>query len=164
MITAFEAGGDFHSRTALGMYPYIRERVEAGEVLLERDEGGAASDLPLLKDVYASERRKAKVCLVEKPTKPISNVQKFTPKKHTHTTHTHHQVLNFSIAYGKTARGLAKDWNVSIDEAKETLDRWYADRPEVSISTAPPPEPRTSMTLLRVWPCRTGAGVARASP
>lgn len=25
MLTAFKEGGDFHSRTAMGMYPYIRE-------------------------------------------------------------------------------------------------------------------------------------------
>lgn len=41
------------------------------------------------------------------------------------------QVLNFSIAYGKTAHGLSKDWGVSLKEAEETLKRWYADRPEV---------------------------------
>lgn len=27
--------------------------------------------------------------------------------------------------------GLAKDWNVTQEEAQETLDRWYSDRPEV---------------------------------
>ncbi len=37
-------------------------------------------------------------------------------------------MLNFSIAYGKTAHGLAKDWKVSTKEAQETLDRWYEDR------------------------------------
>ena len=40
-------------------------------------------------------------------------------------------MLNFSIAYGKTAHGLAKDWKVSTTEAQETLDRWFEDRPEV---------------------------------
>lgn len=30
MITAFEAGGDFHSRTALGMYDHIKEAIAAG--------------------------------------------------------------------------------------------------------------------------------------
>ena len=25
----------------------------------------------------------------------------------------------------------SKDWGVSIEEAKETVDRWYKDRPEV---------------------------------
>jgi DNA polymerase-1 len=41
------------------------------------------------------------------------------------------KTLNFSIAYGKTARGLSKDWGVSLAEAEETLQRWFADRPEV---------------------------------
>eukprot|EP00605_Chrysophyceae_sp_TOSAG23-4_P000645 GSChrysophyteH1.ASY1.ANO1.726.1 assembled CDS len=39
--------------------------------------------------------------------------------------------LNFSIAYGKTVHGLALDWGISKDEAEETLNAWYADRPEV---------------------------------
>ncbi len=41
------------------------------------------------------------------------------------------KVLNFSIAYGKTPHGLAKDWNVTVREAQNTLDLWYKDRPEV---------------------------------
>jgi DNA polymerase family A len=41
------------------------------------------------------------------------------------------KTLNFSIAYGKTAHGLSKDWDVSVNEAKELLKAWYADRPEV---------------------------------
>jgi DNA polymerase-1 len=41
------------------------------------------------------------------------------------------KMLNFSIAYGKTAMGLSKDWKVSLDEAKQTLNLWYSDRPEV---------------------------------
>jgi DNA polymerase I-like protein with 3'-5' exonuclease and polymerase domains len=40
-------------------------------------------------------------------------------------------VLNFSIAYGKTAHGLSRDWGTSLKEAQETVERWYADRPEV---------------------------------
>ena len=63
-------------------------------------EGEGKAPVPLLKELFASERRKAKV-------------------------------LNFSIAYGKTAHGLSKDWKVSIDEAKNTVEKWYADRPEV---------------------------------
>merc|ERR1711871_1548229 len=35
MIAAFEAGGDFHSRTAMGMYPDIAKAVADGTVLLE---------------------------------------------------------------------------------------------------------------------------------
>lgn len=67
--------------------------------MLEWDGEGKAP-VPLLKEMFASERRKAKV-------------------------------LNFSIAYGKTAHGLGKDWKVSLDEAQNTVNRWYADRPEV---------------------------------
>ena len=74
--------------------------VAAGDCLLEWDGDGKAP-VPLLKEKFASERRKAKV-------------------------------LNFSIAYGKTAYGLSKDWNVSLTEAEETVERWYSDRIEVS--------------------------------
>lgn len=103
MIEAFQAGGDFHSRTALGMFKYIQEDVEEGGCLLEWDgeaHGGAAPTVPLLKDKYASERRKAKT-------------------------------LNFSIAYGKTAHGLSQDWGVTKKEAEEMLTAWYDSRPEV---------------------------------
>ena len=41
------------------------------------------------------------------------------------------KTLNFSIAYGKTAHGLSKDWGVSQTEAQEMLDKWYDARPEV---------------------------------
>lgn len=98
MIEAFAAGGDFHSRTAMGMYPAIAADVAAGRVVLEGHDG--TNTAPLLKDVYASERRRAKV-------------------------------LNFSIAYGKTAVGLSKDWGTTVEEARATLDAWYEDRPEV---------------------------------
>ncbi|RDX63967.1 DNA polymerase I B, chloroplastic/mitochondrial [Mucuna pruriens] len=102
MLEAFEAGGDFHSRTAMNMYPYIREAVEKKEVLLEwhSQPGEDKPPVPLLKDAFASERRKAKM-------------------------------LNFSIAYGKTPVGLSKDWKVSVKEARRTVDLWYNDRKEV---------------------------------
>ncbi|BAT88889.1 DNA polymerase I [Vigna angularis] len=102
MLEAFEAGGDFHSRTAMNMYPYIREAVERKEVLLEwhPQPGEDKPPVPLLKDAFASERRKAKM-------------------------------LNFSIAYGKTAMGLSRDWKVSVKEARRTVDLWYNDRKEV---------------------------------
>ena len=45
------------------------------------------------------------------------------------------QVLNFSIAYGKTAHGLSRDWGTSQQDAQATVDRWYSDRPEVSPPT-----------------------------
>ncbi|KAL2247607.1 UNVERIFIED_CONTAM: DNA polymerase I A, chloroplastic/mitochondrial [Sesamum indicum] len=102
MLDAFKAGGDFHSRTAMNMYPHIREAVERKDVLLEwhPQPGEDKPPVPLLKDAFASERRKAKM-------------------------------LNFSIAYGKTTVGLARDWKVSREEAQETVDRWYSDRQEV---------------------------------
>ncbi|KAJ8542917.1 hypothetical protein K7X08_005440 [Anisodus acutangulus] len=100
MLGAFKAGGDFHSRTAMNMYPHIREAVEKGHVLLEW-QGEDKPPVPLLKDAFGSERRKAKM-------------------------------LNFSIAYGKTTIGLSRDWKVSVKEAKETVERWYSDRKEVS--------------------------------
>jgi DNA polymerase I len=100
MIKAFEAGGDFHSRTALDMFDYVKQKVDDGEVLLEWDYSKGDPPKPLLKDAFASERRKAKT-------------------------------LNFSIAYGKTAHGLSKDWGVSQKEAQEMLDKWYDARKEV---------------------------------
>lgn len=60
MIEAFEAGGDFHSRTALDMFPYVRDKVDAGDCLLEWDYARGDPPKPLLKDLFASERRKAK--------------------------------------------------------------------------------------------------------
>ncbi|VAH38191.1 unnamed protein product [Triticum turgidum subsp. durum] len=102
MLDAFKAGGDFHSRTAMNMYQHIREAVEEKRVLLEWDPqpGQEKPPVPLLKDAFGAERRKAKM-------------------------------LNFSIAYGKTAAGLARDWKVSKREAEDTLDLWYSDRKEV---------------------------------
>ncbi|PIN12213.1 DNA-directed DNA polymerase [Handroanthus impetiginosus] len=35
MLDAFKAGGDFHSRTAMNMYPHIREAIDRKELLLE---------------------------------------------------------------------------------------------------------------------------------
>lgn len=100
MVSAFKEGGCFHSRTAMGMFQHVREAVERGDCLLEWDYSKGDPPAPLLKDVFGSERRRAKT-------------------------------LNFSIAYGKTAHGLSKDWGVSIDEAKEMVRKWYDDRPEV---------------------------------
>ncbi|GMP65409.1 hypothetical protein CsSME_00026211 [Camellia sinensis var. sinensis] len=42
-------------------------------------------------------------------------------------------MLNFSIAYGKTPVGLARDWKVSVKEARETVDLWYSQRQEVRV-------------------------------
>ncbi|CAL9169995.1 unnamed protein product [Musa hybrid cultivar] len=63
MLEAFRAGGDFHSRTAMNMYSHVREAVEKKRVLLEwhRQPGEDKPPVPLLKDVFGSERRKAKM-------------------------------------------------------------------------------------------------------
>ncbi|KAK2635129.1 hypothetical protein Ddye_029921 [Dipteronia dyeriana] len=102
MLDAFKAGGDFHSRTAMSMYPHIREAVEMEQVLLEwhPQPGETKPPVPLVKDAFALERRKAKM-------------------------------LSFSIAYGIRPLGLARDWKVSVEEAKNTVDLWYKERPEV---------------------------------
>jgi DNA polymerase-1 len=100
MVDAFIQGGDFHSRTAMGMFDYIKKKVDDGDVYFEWDYSNGKPDKPMLKDEFASERRKAKT-------------------------------LNFSIAYGKTAHGLSKDWGVSVEEAEKMLQAWYGDRPEV---------------------------------
>lgn len=60
MIDAFHAGGDFHSRTAMDMFDYVQEKVDSGECLLEWDYSQGAPSKPMLKDMFASERRKAK--------------------------------------------------------------------------------------------------------
>ena len=91
--------------------------------MLERD-GDNKADIPLLKDLFASERRKAKV-------------------------------LNFSIAYGKTAHGLSRDWKVSLDEATDTVNKWYSDRPEV----------RNALTVVlnyNAWAIFTNQSVTQA--
>jgi hypothetical protein len=48
MKEAFIAGGDFHSRTAMNMYPHVRDAVEKEKVLLEW-EGHEKPPVPLLK-------------------------------------------------------------------------------------------------------------------
>ncbi len=60
MIAAFKSGGCFHSRTAMGMFDHVRAAVERGECLLEWDWAQGEPPAPLLKDVFGSERRRAK--------------------------------------------------------------------------------------------------------
>ena len=67
------------------------------------------------------------------------------------------KTLNFSIAYGKTKTGLAKDWGVGEQEAEETILAWYEARKEVKEwqdhirdkVTTPNPEPRIPNPELR---------------
>jgi len=55
MVQALCSGIDIHSATALNMYPHVQAAVDSGEVCLN---GGGG--VPLLKDVFGSERRCAK--------------------------------------------------------------------------------------------------------
>ena len=51
MLDAFEAGGDFHSRTAMNMYYHVRQAVNEQRVLLEwhPQPGIEKPPVPLLK-------------------------------------------------------------------------------------------------------------------
>jgi len=86
MIDSFKSGGDFHSRTAVSMYDYIKKDIADGTCLLEWDHSKGQAPVPLVKEKYAVERKKAKM-------------------------------MNFSIAYGKSAHGFSKDWGCSLEEA-----------------------------------------------
>merc|ERR1719453_2330654 len=41
------------------------------------------------------------------------------------------KTLNFSVLYGKTSWGLAKDWGLSEGEAQDIIKRWYNAHPGV---------------------------------
>ena len=47
MIRAFELGGDFHSRTALGMYDHIKEAINKGEMSVQLCYQPASSNFAL---------------------------------------------------------------------------------------------------------------------
>lgn len=102
MLEAFKVGGDFHSRTAMNMYSNVKAAVDKGEVLLEWEPKPGEKSSPA------------------PLLKDVYGAERRKAK-----------MLNFSIAYGKTARGLSKDWKVSLQEAQETVNLWYRDRPEV---------------------------------
>ncbi|WVZ87156.1 hypothetical protein U9M48_033843 [Paspalum notatum var. saurae] len=102
MLDAFKAGGDFHSRTAMNMYQHIRDAVEDEKVILEWHPQPGQEKPPVVLLKDAFGAERRKA-----------------------------KMLNFSIAYGKTAHGLAQDLKVSVKEAQDTLKLWYSDRKEV---------------------------------
>lgn len=104
MLEAFKVGGDFHSRTAMNMYDHVKKAVEKGEVLLEWEPKPGENSPP------------------SPILKDVYGAERRKAK-----------MLNFSIAYGKTAKGLAKDWKVTLQEAQETVNLWYRDRREVRL-------------------------------
>eukprot|EP01012_Entosiphon_sulcatum_P021997 TRINITY_DN2688_c0_g1_i2.p1 TRINITY_DN2688_c0_g1~~TRINITY_DN2688_c0_g1_i2.p1 ORF type:complete len:321 (-),score=75.77 TRINITY_DN2688_c0_g1_i2:28-990(-) len=60
MITCLTSGGDIHSRTAVDMFDDIRSELDKGNVLLEWDSRNGAAPKPLVKDIYAVQRKQAK--------------------------------------------------------------------------------------------------------
>ncbi|EHA8590584.1 DNA polymerase I A, chloroplastic [Cocos nucifera] len=133
MLDAFKAGGDFHSRTAMNMYAHVREAVEKKRVLLEWHPqlGEEKPPLPLLKDAFAAERRKAKMLnfSIAYGKTPVGLSRDW--KDAFAAERRKAKMLNFSIAYGKTPVGLSRDWKVSTSEARKTVELWYNDRKEV---------------------------------
>ena len=125
----------------------MKAAVDSGECLLEWDYTKGEPTAPLLKDCFGSERRRAKVLSLlttyllpttslllvgAQPTYYLLFTTRYAPitKCFHHALRTarcahcaltkyySHQVLNFSIAYGKTAHGLSKDWGVTQTEAQ----------------------------------------------
>jgi DNA polymerase I len=97
---------------------------------------GEKPPVPLLKNMFANERRKAKVGHRGSQSEQLPDCQPWTASCYIHSGNADPrwcmaQVLNFSIAYGKTAHGLSKDFKTTLEEAQETVNKWYADRPEV---------------------------------
>ena len=45
MLDAFEGGGCFHSRTAVGMFDHVKKAVDSGEVPRHAAKGGMAAPL-----------------------------------------------------------------------------------------------------------------------
>lgn len=118
MIEAFEAGGCFHSRTAVGMYRHVREAVESGKVLLEWDYSKGPPTVPLVKDTYGSERRKAKTL----------NFSIAYGKTVMGLAADWYHISRLFLPYSfndHLRRG------ISNEDAQKQLDAWYADRPEV---------------------------------
>ena len=85
----------------MSMYDYVADAVDSGAVLLEAGDGSSSNQ-----------------------GKPLLKDEYAAERRKA-------KVLNFSIAYGKTAFGLAKDFGVSTEEAQDTVDKWYEGRPQV---------------------------------
>ena len=83
--------GARHSRaqTALGMFSHVRDALEAGEVVLDKADLTGPGD-----------------------DRPLVKDKYGSERRKAKT-------LNFSIAYGKTAHGLAKDWGVAPAKNRE---------------------------------------------
>ncbi|CAD7950672.1 unnamed protein product [Amoebophrya sp. A120] len=128
MLDGFKKGGDFHSRTALAMFPHIGKHdstqavsqqhavVVGGDVTNGGNNAPETSnntdgtrmlaehqdDIAYVKDQFPVERKKAKT-------------------------------LNFAVVYGVTKYGLAKTLQLDggAEEAEQIINTWYARFPEV---------------------------------
>lgn len=98
------------------MYPHVRAAVDAGEVTLEWDYSKGQPTVPLVKDRYAAERRKAKelnVCIAFGTT-----IRDFARE------------WCMSAATALCVAGEIPS-DIDIKEAEATMKAWFKDRPEV---------------------------------
>lgn len=90
--------------------------------------------LPLVKDKFANERKSAKVaCSLLRRSElrprtrcgPLRGLTALRRAKRRVLTRSggRCQIVNFSIAYGKTKKGLAVDLSVTPEEAQETINK-----------------------------------------
>ena len=77
----------------------------------------------MLKDKYAAERRKVRRAAIGSTKAPQIIYCPMTTPVAALSFLIQAKILNFSIAYGKTAHGLAKDFNTSLSEAEDTVNK-----------------------------------------
>ncbi|ETO34076.1 hypothetical protein RFI_03018 [Reticulomyxa filosa] len=105
MLNAFQSGGDFHSRTAVSLFPAIEKEVKEGKLFIDESHRAQSTSpnkdsIPLLKAKFSKERHHAKT-------------------------------IAFGIAYGSSPLRVMRECRLSMDEANALLSSWYKDRPEV---------------------------------
>jgi len=106
MVSDLCSGIDIHSGTAYHMYDHVRQAVDSGLVALRAPpcpEGGGAPP-------------GAKLPLVK---------DRFAAERR------HAKAVNFGIAYGLTAVGLALQLDIKKTEAEEIIQKWYEAYPAV---------------------------------
>eukprot|EP00736_Rhodelphis_marinus_P013924 Rmarinus@m.6031 len=60
MLTTFEAGGDFHARTAYDVFDHVRDDVDKGNTEIEHVKDGTPSNKPSIKEKFSAERTQSK--------------------------------------------------------------------------------------------------------
>eukprot|EP00929_Paragymnodinium_shiwhaense_P088075 TRINITY_DN4828_c1_g3_i3.p1 TRINITY_DN4828_c1_g3~~TRINITY_DN4828_c1_g3_i3.p1 ORF type:complete len:885 (+),score=154.29 TRINITY_DN4828_c1_g3_i3:80-2734(+) len=102
MAEALNSGGDIHSKTAALMFAEVREAIERGEVTVD-----------------------------ERPQEPGQEPVLPSVKEKFKALRDKAKTLNFSVLYGKTTFGLAKDWGMTQSEATMFIKRWFEAFPEI---------------------------------